>query len=74
MFTGAVETVRPAISDVVVRALGRTHDLLNAAHLGDLRQPERGQHRARPDRRRPASPQGPSTTVRCSRATSSTAP
>jgi phage protein D len=28
VFTGAVETVRPAISDVVVRALGRTHDLL----------------------------------------------
>lgn len=29
VFTGAVETVRPAISDVVVRALGKTHDLLN---------------------------------------------
>jgi phage protein D len=29
VFTGVVETVRPAISDVVVRALGRTHDLLN---------------------------------------------
>ena len=28
VFTGAVEKVRPAISDVVVRALGRTHDLL----------------------------------------------
>lgn len=28
VFTGAVETVRPAISDVVVRALGRTRDLL----------------------------------------------
>ncbi|HET7270397.1 MAG TPA: hypothetical protein VFI90_04855 [Rubrobacter sp.] len=29
VFTGAVETVRPAISGVVVRALGTTHDLLN---------------------------------------------
>ena len=29
VFTGAVETVRPAISGVVVRALGKTHDLLN---------------------------------------------
>jgi hypothetical protein len=29
VFTGAVEMVRPAISDVVVRALGTTHDLLN---------------------------------------------
>ena len=28
VFTGAVETVRPAISGVVVRALGRTHNLL----------------------------------------------
>ena len=28
-FTGAVETVRPAISGVAVRALGKTHDLLN---------------------------------------------
>jgi hypothetical protein len=29
VFTGAVETVRPAISGVVVRVLGTTHDLLN---------------------------------------------
>ena len=29
VFTGAVETVRPAISGVEVRALGKTHDLLN---------------------------------------------
>jgi phage protein D len=28
-FTGAVEAVRPAISGVAVRALGKTHDLLN---------------------------------------------
>lgn len=29
VFTGAVEAVRPAISGVAVRALGKTHDLLN---------------------------------------------
>jgi len=29
VFTGAVEAVRPAISGVEVRALGKTHDLLN---------------------------------------------
>ncbi len=29
VFTGAVEAVRPAIADVVVRALGTTNDLLN---------------------------------------------
>lgn len=29
VFTGTVETVRPAISGVDVRALGKTHDLLN---------------------------------------------
>jgi hypothetical protein len=29
VFTGAIETVRPAISGVVVRALGTTHELLN---------------------------------------------
>lgn len=29
VFTGAVEAVRPAISGVAVRALGRSHDLLN---------------------------------------------
>jgi phage protein D len=29
VFTGTVESVRPAISGVVVRALGKTHDLLN---------------------------------------------
>src|SRR5215213_9074304 len=29
VFTGAVEAVRPAIAGVAVRALGKTHDLLN---------------------------------------------